>query len=161
MDAYAEASNIVFKPARYGDMAQVKFKGRSIILVKPSTYMNLSGKAVNYWLQKEKVLPANMLIIVDDLALPFGSLRMRAKGGDAGHNGLKHINETLGSQQYARVRFGIGSEFGQGRQVDYVLGEWSMDEKAKLKERIGRVAEIINSFVTIGTERTMNFYNNT
>jgi len=101
------------------------------------------------------------LIIVDDLALPFGSLRMRAKGGDAGHNGLKHINETLGSQQYARVRFGIGSEFGQGRQVDYVLGEWSMDEKAKLKERIGRVAEIINSFVTIGTERTMNFYNNT
>ncbi len=161
LDAYAEASNVVFKPARYGDMAQVKYKGRVIVLIKPSTYMNLSGKAVNYWLQKEKVPIENMLIILDDLAIPFGSLRMRMKGGDAGHNGLKSINQVIGTQKYTRLRFGIGNEFSQGQQVDYVLGEWSREEKAKLKERIERVGELIKSFATIGTERTMNFFNNT
>jgi len=133
LDALAGASNLVFDPnRRYGSIAEFKFKGRNFILLKPSTYMNLSGNAIRYWLQKENIELANLLVIVDDLALPFGSIRIRAKGSDAGHNGLKHISEILGTDQYARVRFGIGNQFEKGRQVDYVLSEWTNEEKEAL-----------------------------
>ena len=161
LDALAEASNITFCPARYGDHTLLKFKGRQIHLVKPSTYVNLSGKAVNYWMQKEKIPIENLLIVLDDLALPFGTLRVRAKGSDGGHNGLKNINQVLGVNNYARLRFGIGDEFGQGQQVDFVLGKWDYAEKQLLTERVNRCGELIKAFATIGLARTMNTYNNT
>ncbi|MBN2261678.1 MAG: aminoacyl-tRNA hydrolase [Prolixibacteraceae bacterium] len=161
LDALAGASNIVFDVnKRYGAVAEYKFKGRTFILLKPSTYMNLSGNAVRYWMQKEKIPLENLLILVDDIALPFGKLRVRGKGGDAGHNGLKNINQVLGSSNYARVRFGIGNEFNQGQQIDYVLGEWDNEEQSKLPERIDAAIEIIKSFGTVGLERTMNQFNN-
>ncbi len=159
LDALAGASNIVFAPARYGDVATMKHKGRTLILLKPSTYMNLSGKAVRYWLEKEKIEIENLLVIVDDLALPVGSLRVRAKGSDAGHNGLKSLRELLGTDVYPRIRIGIGNDFGPGQQVDYVLGKWSKAEQALLAEPINQCKEIILSFVTQGCERTMNLYN--
>jgi peptidyl-tRNA hydrolase, PTH1 family len=159
LDALAGASNTVFAPARYGDVATIKHKGRILTLLKPSTYMNLSGKAVRYWLEKEKIETQNLLVIVDDLALPTGSLRMRAKGSDAGHNGLKSLRELLGTEAYARVRIGIGSNFGPGQQVDYVLGKWTKEERELLAEPINRSKDIILSFVTQGCERTMNLYN--
>jgi peptidyl-tRNA hydrolase, PTH1 family len=161
LDALARASNIVFDVnRRYGSIAEYKFKGRTFILLKPSTYMNLSGNAVRYWIQKEEIPLENVLILVDDLALPFGSIRIRAKGGDAGHNGLKHINEVLGTNEYPRVRFGIGDQFSKGTQVDYVLGEWNDEELKLLPERIDKVVQIIKSFGTVGLERTMNQFNN-
>ena len=122
LDALAEASSAVFTPSRYGSVAEIKYRGRTVILLKPSTYMNLSGKAVRYWVDAEKIARENLLVVVDDIALPFGALRMRAKGSDGGHNGLKNINELLGSDAYARLRFGIGGNFTQGHQADYVLG---------------------------------------
>ena len=161
LDALAGASNLVFDVnKRYGAIAEYKFKGRTFILLKPSTYMNLSGNAVRYWLKKENVPLENMLIIVDDLALPFGAIRIRGKGGDAGHNGLKHINEILETNEYARVRFGIGNDFAKGQQVDFVLSEWEEEEKNMLPERIDKVVRIIKSFGTVGLERTMNQFNN-
>jgi len=161
LDALAGASNLVFDPnRRYGSIAEFKFKGRNFILLKPSTYMNLSGNAIRYWLQKENIELANLLVIVDDLALPFGSIRIRAKGSDAGHNGLKHISEILGTDQYARVRFGIGNQFEKGRQVDYVLSEWTNEEKEALPERTDKVVQVIKSFGTVGIDRTMNLFNN-
>jgi len=161
LDALAGASNLVFDVnKRYGAIAEYKFKGKTFILLKPATYVNLSGNAVRYWLQKEKIPNENLLIILDDLALPFGSIRVRGQGGDAGHNGLRNINDVLGSSNYARVRFGIGSEFGQGQQIDYVLGEWSDEEVKLLPERIDKVIEIIKSFATVGLARTMNQFNN-
>lgn len=159
LDAFAEASDTVFKPARYGARADVKFKGRTLMLLKPSTYMNLSGDAVRYWLRKEKIEPQNMLVVLDDLALPMGTLRLRAKGNDGGHNGLKSIDSALGSGDYPRLRCGIGGDFPQGRQVDFVLGEWNDEEKGLLKEQLAISCEIIKSFVTQGVERTMNLYN--
>ena len=159
LDALAEASNIVFIDGRHGWTAELKFKSRTFVLLKPSTYMNLSGKAVNYWMQKESIAIENLLVVVDDLALPLGSLRLRAKGGDAGHNGLKSITETLGSADYARLRFGIGDNFRQGQQVDYVLGEWDKQEKLELPALIDTSIEIIKSFGTIGVEQTMTFFN--
>ncbi|HNW50764.1 MAG TPA: aminoacyl-tRNA hydrolase [Prolixibacteraceae bacterium] len=161
LDALARASNLVFDVnRRYGAVAEYKFKGRSFILLKPSTYMNLSGNAVRYWLQKENIPIENLLVIVDDLALPFGAIRMRGKGSDAGHNGLKHINQVLGTNEYARVRIGIGNEFSRGQQIDYVLGEWDDEELKKLPERLDKVVEIIKSFGTIGLQQTMNQFNN-
>lgn len=161
LDALAGASNIVFDVnRRYGAVAEYKYKGRIFILLKPSTYMNLSGNAIRYWLQKENISIENLLVIVDDLALPFGTIRIRAKGGDAGHNGLKHIQQILGTNQYARVRFGIGNEFEQGRQIDFVLSAWTDEERKILPERHEKVTQIIQSFGTIGIERTMNFFNN-
>jgi PTH1 family peptidyl-tRNA hydrolase len=159
LDALAEASNIVFSDERHGWVTEYKFKGRTFVLLKPSTYMNLSGKAVNYWMQKENIAIENLLVVVDDLALPLKSLRLRAKGGDAGHNGLKSITETLGSADYARLRFGIGDNFRQGQQVDYVLGEWDKEEKLELPALIDTSIEIIKSFGTIGINQTMTFYN--
>ncbi len=161
LDALADASNIVFDiNRRYGAVAEYKFKGRNLILLKPSTYMNLSGNAIRYWMQKEKIPLENVLVLVDDVALPFGTIRTRAKGGDAGHNGLKHINEILGTNAYARVRFGIGNDYGPGQQVDYVLGLWDDEERKALPARIEIAIQLIHSFVTIGLERTMNQFNN-
>jgi len=160
LDAFAEASKASFEMGRYAAVAEAKFKGRTLILVKPSTYMNLSGKAVNYWLQQEKIKQENLLVIVDDVAIPFGTLRMKGKGSDGGHNGLKHINETFGHNNYARLRFGIGNDYSRGKQIDYVLGEWSKDESASLPERIDMCGQIIKSFATIGLQRTMSQFNN-
>lgn len=144
LDALAGASNIVFDVnKRYGAIAEFKFKGRVFILLKPATYVNLSGNAVRYWMQKEKITLEKVLIIVDDIALPFGSLRVREKGGDAGHNGLKNINDILGTNNYARVRFGIGNEFNQGQQIDYVLGQWNEEEEKLLpKESIKQLKSL-------------------
>ena len=159
LDAFAKASNICFQDGRYAFSCEAKYKGRTLVLIKPTTYMNLSGKAVNYWLQKERIPLENLLVLVDDLAIPFGTLRLRPKGGDGGHNGLKNIQETLMTQNYARLRFGIGDQFYKGQQVDYVLSKWSKEESAKLTERFEIAGEIIKSFVTTGLERTMTAYN--
>ncbi|MCH7534423.1 MAG: aminoacyl-tRNA hydrolase [Bacteroidetes bacterium] len=149
-----------FVVEKHGDVARVKFKGRTLVLLKPSTYVNLSGKAVNYWLQKEKIHPNRLLVVVDDIALPFGTLRMRGKGSDGGHNGLKSIDETLGGNTYARLRFGVGSEFSKGKQVDYVLGEWDEEQKITLQDRIKQAVKMIKSFSVIGAEKTMSTFNN-
>ena len=159
LDALAEASNAVFTTARYGDVAQVKHKGRTLILLKPSTYMNLSGKAVRYWMEAEKVAPENLLVVSDDIALPFGTLRLRPKGSAGGHNGLKNIAELLGTENFARMRFGVGGDFPKGHQVDYVLGEWSEEDRKAMPERLKVFCDAILSFATIGVERTMNFFN--
>ena len=159
LDALAEASNAVFTTARYGDVAELKHKGRTLILLKPSTYMNLSGKAVRYWMEAEKIAPENLLVVSDDIALPFGTLRMRPRGSAGGHNGLKNIAELLGTEDYARMRFGVGGDFPRGHQVDYVLGEWSDEERKALPERLKVVGDASLSFTTIGLERTMNFFN--
>lgn len=159
LDAFAKASNIVFKDGRYGATADLSLKGRQLVLLKPSTYMNLSGNAVRYWMQQEKVPLENVLIVVDDLALPFGTLRLKPKGGDAGHNGLKHIAATLGTENYARLRFGIGNNFPKGAQIDYVLGHFSEEEKQQMGERIDTACEIIKSFCLAGIAITMNQFN--
>ncbi len=130
LDAFAEASNAVFGAGRYGAVCETKYKGRTFVLLKPSTYMNLSGKAVSYWMQAGKIEPENLLVVVDDIALPFGTLRLRARGSDGGHNGLKNIALMLGSENYARLRFGVGGDFPRGHQVDYVLGEWTDQERS-------------------------------
>jgi peptidyl-tRNA hydrolase, PTH1 family len=159
LDALAGASNIRFEDKRLAFVSELKHKGRTLVLIKPTTYMNLSGKAINYWLQKESIPVENLLIVVDDLALPFGKLRIRSNGGDAGHNGLKNINETLGHQNYARLRFGIGNEYPKGHQADFVLSEWDAEEKKLLPKQIEQAGEIVKSFTTIGIERTMNAFN--
>lgn len=160
LDAFAKASNICFEDKRYGAVAEWKFKGRTFILLKPSTYMNLSGKAIHYWLQKENVPFENLLVILDDLALPLGTVRIKPKGSDGGHNGLKSINEVLGRQDYTRVRFGIGNEFSKGRQVDFVLGKWSPEEMKLLETRMPLAIDIIKSFGTIGAQLTMTQFSN-
>lgn len=159
LDALAGVSNISFKDQRYGFYTELKHRGRIYCLLKPSTYVNLSGNAVRYYLQKLKLPEDRLLVLADDLALPFGTLRMRAKGGDAGHNGLAHINQILGSSKYARLRFGIGNEFGRGQQVDYVLGDWEEEERKVLPERIKIAGEAILSFGVLGVARTMNDFN--
>jgi PTH1 family peptidyl-tRNA hydrolase len=161
LDAMAKASKVYFSEKRYAAHSSFKYKGREFILIKPSTFMNLSGNAVRYWLQKEKVPLENMLVIVDDIALPLGSIRMRAKGGDGGHNGLAHISTILSTQDYARIRIGIGDNFAKGTQVEYVLGNWTKEEKKFLEKRIAIVLEMIRSFGTAGTEITMTTYNKT
>lgn len=160
LDALAEASNTVFTDSRRAFVAELKHRGRTLLLIKPTTYMNLSGKAIQYWMQKEKIPLENLMVVADDLALPFGKIRIRAKGSDAGHNGLKNINELLGTSNYARLRFGIGDAFSQGQQIDYVLGAWNAEELKTLPERIEKCTEAILAFPSIGIQRTMNFYNN-
>lgn len=160
LDALAKASNIYFEDKRYGFVTEYKFKGRIFVLLKPSTYMNLSGRAVNYWLKQEKIPLENLLVIVDDIALPLGALRLKPKGSDGGHNGLRNINEVLGSQDYARLRVGIGDEFPRGRQVDFVLSRWTKDEEKLLETRINLAVDIIKSFGTIGLQLTMTAFNN-
>jgi len=159
LDALAEASNAVFTDRRYGAVTSLKYKGREFILLKPSTYMNLSGNAVNYWLNKEKIQISDMLVIVDDLALPLGSIRMKPKGSAGGHNGLSHINTILGTEEYARIRIGIGSDFKRGGQKNYVLGKWTAEEENLINEKIKIVVEMIKSFGTIGTGLTMTAFN--
>jgi len=159
LDALAGASNLFFKTDRYGDVCELKHKGRIFILLKPSTFMNLSGNAVRYWMQQEKITLENVLVVTDDLALPYGKLRMRGQGSDGGHNGLKHINQILQTTQYARLRFGISAEFSKGQQVDYVLGLWSEEELKTRKEHIERAGKAVLSFGLIGLARTMNEVN--
>lgn len=159
LDALAKASNLVFNDGRYGATASLSIKGRTLILLKPSTYMNLSGNAVRYYMQKEKIPLENVLIVVDDLALPLGTLRLKGKGSDAGHNGLKHIAATLGTQDYARLRFGIGDEFPRGGQIDYVLGHFTDEEIKVTEEGLKTAGEIIKSFCLAGISLTMNQYN--
>ncbi len=160
LDALAEASNAVFKTDRYGDIAEIKHKGRSITLLKPSTFMNLSGKAVRYWMESLKISVENILIISDDIAIPYGTLRMRMKGSHGGHNGLRNITELLGTDQYPRIRYGVGGDFAKGHQIEYVLGEWSEEELAAMPERLKLFGDAIKSFATAGTQLTMNAYNN-
>jgi PTH1 family peptidyl-tRNA hydrolase len=159
LDAMALASNISFIDKRYGGVCKIKYKGRDLILLKPSTYVNLSGNAVNYWLKKENIPLENMLVIVDDIALPLGSIRMRSKGSDGGHNGLAHISTILATNEYARIRIGIGSSFTKGTQVDFVLGKWTAEEKKFMDERTSIVIDMIRSFAFAGTELTMTAFN--
>lgn len=160
VDALAKAAGATFEDRRYGFITTLSVKGRQLLLLKPSTYMNLSGNAVRYWMQKENIPLENVLIVVDDLALPFGTLRLKGKGSDAGHNGLKHIAATLGTQNYARLRFGIGNDFPKGAQVDYVLGKFGEDDRKQMPERLELAGEIIKSFCLAGLNLTMNQYNN-
>lgn len=159
VDAVAKELGGSFSLQKVAEVAEVKFKGRTIVLVKPTTFMNLSGKAVNYYLQQEKIPRENLVVITDDIALPFGKLRMKGKGSDGGHNGLKDIQAVLNTTEYARLRFGVGSDFYKGQQSDYVLGEWSSEEKESLEERISTAKEFIKSFATIGLGLTMTNWN--
>ena len=159
LDAWAQASNVVFDSRRYGDMSEVSWKGRRITLLKPSTYMNLSGNAVRFWLQKLGVPVENLVVICDDLNLPFGTVRMRKNGSDGGHNGLKNIQECIGTQNYTRIRIGIGNDFHAGEQIDFVLGTITDDQKAQMPEISSRVIEGVKNFCTIGPDRAMNFLN--
>lgn len=159
LDFLAKEMECKFTVEKHAEIARGKFKGRTLVLIKPTTYMNLSGKAVNYWMQQEKINIENILAVVDDLALPFGKLRMKGKGSDGGHNGLKDIQAVLQTQNYARLRFGVGNAFSKGRQIDYVLGEWSEEERKSLSSNIELGIEFIKAFATIGIERAMNFHN--
>jgi PTH1 family peptidyl-tRNA hydrolase len=159
LDAFAKASNVFFSENRLGATCEVKIKGRTLILLKPSTFMNLSGNAVRYWMQKEKIEIENVLVVVDDIALPFGTLRLKPQGSDAGHNGLKNIQDVLGHNNYARLRFGVGNDFAKGRQVEYVLGKWDNEQAKVIPERASRCAEIIQSFCLAGTQLTMTQFN--
>lgn len=159
LDYIATQEGISFQTQKLGDVAELKIKGRTLLLLKPNTYMNLSGKAVNYWLEKEKIEKENLLVITDDLNLAFGTIRIKTKGTDGGHNGLKNIQLLLNSSEYPRFRFGISDAFKKGKQVDYVLGEWDETEKEQLKERLALSAEIIKSFALAGLNTTMNTFN--
>ena len=159
LDAWAQASNIVFESGRYGSTATVSFKGRKFTLLKPSTYMNLSGKAVRYWLTELKLQPDQLLVISDDLNIPCGTLRLRKNGSAGGHNGLTNINELIGTQEYARIRMGIGNDFGRGQQVDYVLGELSAEEKEQMPELCKRVIDGVKAWALMGPDRAMNTLN--
>lgn len=159
IDALAKELGGSFSLQKVAEKAEVKFKGRTLILIKPTTYMNLSGKAVNYYLQQEKIPRENLMVITDDIALPFGKLRMKGKGSDGGHNGLKDIQATLNTTEYARLRFGVGNDFYKGQQSDYVLGEWTSEEKVTLEERIATAIEFAKGFATIGLGLTMTNWN--
>jgi len=159
LDAAAAASGISFKDSRYGSVATMRHRNAELILLKPSTLMNRSGNAVRYWMQKEKILPENLLVITDDIAIPTGSMRLRAGGGAGGHNGLASISEVLGTDQYARLRIGIGNDFPRGGQVNYVLGEWSPGEIAVLRKRLPLAVEFLMSFAVAGCELTMTAFN--
>src|SRR6478736_87766 len=159
LDFMANKEDLSFETVKLGALAEYKFKGRTFLLLKPNTYMNLSGKAVKYWMDKENILLENVLAITDDLNLSFGTIRIKPKGSDGGHNGLKNINLVLNTNQYTRFRFGISDEFKKGKQVDYVLGEWNDHEKEALPERLETATEIIKSFGTAGLENTMTSFN--
>ncbi len=159
LDYLAKTENIDFNTAKLGDIAELKIKGRTLLLLKPNTYMNLSGKAVKYWMEKENIPKENILIITDDLNISFGTIRIKGKGSDGGHNGLKNIQLLLNTSEYPRFRFGISDTFKKGQQIDYVLGEWSEEEKEKLKERLQTASEVIKSFALAGLNNTMNTFN--
>lgn len=159
VDKLAEKKEVSFTPVRYGDVAKLRYKGRIFILLKPSTYMNLSGKAIDFWLKKEKIDLENMLVILDDVAIPLGTIRIKTKGGDGGHNGLNNIISILGTNMFSRLRFGIGDGYTKGSQVQFVLGQWSPEEMEVLKPRVDYAADAILSFGTAGVSRTMNVFN--
>lgn len=159
LDAWAQASNIVFESGRYGSTASISFKGRKFYLLKPSTYMNLSGKAVRYWMNELDIPLENLMVISDDLNIPFGTLRLRKGGSAGGHNGLSNINELIGTQDYARIRVGIGNDFGRGHQVDFVLGELSDEQKKQMEEISKRAIEGIKAWALMGADRAMNIVN--
>lgn len=159
VDAMAAEAGVTFGDGRYGATATLSVKGRQLILLKPSTYMNLSGNAVRYWMQKENIPLEKVLVVVDDLALPFGTLRLKGKGSDAGHNGLKHIAATLGTQAYARLRFGIGNDFPRGGQIDFVLGHFDEQDLQSMPERLKTAGQIVKSFCLAGIDITMNQFN--
>lgn len=159
LDFFAKKESLSFETVKLGDITTFKLKGRTIYFLKPSTYMNLSGKAVKYWLTKEKIPMQNLLVVTDDLNLPFGTLRLKTKGSDGGHNGLKDLQDKLQTTKYNRFRFGISDSFSKGRQVDYVLGEWNEEEESNLDERLNKSADLIKSFVLAGTNHTMNAFN--
>ncbi|MGB3144223.1 MAG: aminoacyl-tRNA hydrolase [Maribacter sp.] len=161
LDKLAEVEGFTFETVKLGDVGTFKVKGRTVICLKPSTYMNRSGKALKYWMDKENIPQGNILVITDDINLPFGTIRIKTKGSDGGHNGLKDIQLFLQSIIYNRFRFGVGADFGKGRQVEYVLGEWNEEEKETLQERLTRSTEVVTAFVLSGIARTMNQYNNT
>jgi PTH1 family peptidyl-tRNA hydrolase len=159
LDYIANQEGISFQTVKLGEVAEVKIKGRTLLLLKPNTFMNLSGKAVKYWLEKENIEKENMLVITDDLNLAFGTIRIKTKGSDGGHNGLKNIQLLLNSSEYPRFRFGISDAFKKGQQINYVLGEWDAEEKEKLKERLEISSEIVKSFALAGLNNTMNTFN--
>ena len=159
LDRLAKDASSIFETERHADRAEIKFKGRKLILIKPNTFMNLSGKAIQYWLQKEKIPISNLLVISDDLALPFGTLRMKGKGSAGGHNGLKDTEEVLKTSGYSRLRFGIGDDYPRGKQADFVLSSWSKKEEIALDERIEQSTKFIHSFVTVGLNMTMSDLN--
>ena len=159
LDALVKDSGTSFISGRYGSTAEISYRGHKLVLMKPSTYMNLSGKAVNYWMQELKIKPENLLVVVDDLALPFGTLRMRKQGSDGGHNGLKNITQMLGNNSYARLRVGIGDAFAKGHQVDYVLGKWKSEEEKELPFILDRAADAIKAYSFMGPDRAMNICN--
>ena len=161
MDFLADQESYVFESQKLGSIGTFKHKGKSVLCLKPSTYMNLSGKAVKYWMDKEKIALENILVVTDDINLPFGSIRLKMKGSDGGHNGLKDIQNTLQTSKYNRFRFGVGSDFGKGKQVDYVLGEWSVEETKLLTERLHKSTDLIRAFIFSGTDNTMNQFNGT
>jgi peptidyl-tRNA hydrolase, PTH1 family len=158
-DAFAFDRKVEFSSGRYASVAKASLKGRTFIIIKPTTFMNLSGKAVRYWMTKEDILPENILVIVDDLALPLGSLRLRKKGSDGGHNGLISIIGETGTSEFARLRIGIGDDFAKGRQVDYVLSRWTKEEEKILLPKIATAVEVIKNFALVGIDRTMNMFN--
>jgi len=159
LDAFAVRHDMVFRPDRYADRAEGRWKGKQLILIKPTTYVNLSGKAVKYWMDKEKIPLEQLLVVVDDIALPLDTVRLRPGGSDGGHNGLKHIEEMLGTRQFARLRFGIGQHFPKGQQVEYVLGKWKPEEWEIVQKKISLCVDILESFISRGIEATMNDFN--
>ena len=159
LDAMAAAADVTFQDKRYGFVSELRVKNQTLFLLKPSTYMNLSGNAVRYWMNEKKIDLERLLVVVDDLALPFGTLRLKGKGSDAGHNGLKHIAEILGTQNYARLRFGIGNDFPRGHQIDYVLGNFTEEDLKTMDERLETAGNIVKSFCLAGINITMNQYN--
>ncbi|MDR0757966.1 MAG: aminoacyl-tRNA hydrolase [Tannerella sp.] len=160
VNAVAEEGGVAFTEARYGAVARMRVKNAELILLKPNTFMNLSGLAVRYWLQKENLTAENLLVVADDIALPFGTLRLKPKGSAAGHNGLRHIEETLATQTYSRLRFGIGSNFPTGRQIDYVLGQFEPEELEQMPAHVKKASDMVKSFCLSGVDVTMNMYNN-
>jgi len=159
-EALAQDAETQFKTERYADVAKIKYKARTLVIIKPNTFMNLSGNAIRYWLEKEKIPIENLLIIVDDIALPLGAIRLKAKGGDGGHNGLISIIETLNTTNFSRLRIGVGNDFAKGYQVEYVLGKWTQEEEKQMMERVKLITQAVKSFSSIGLGRTMTIYNN-
>lgn len=159
LDKLAQNENVTFETGKLGDVTTIKIKGRTVILLKPNTFMNLSGKAIKYWLEKEKIVTENLLVITDDIHIDFGAFRIKAKGSAGGHNGLKDTEAKLQTSAYPRFRFGVGGEFGKGKQVDYVLGEWTEGEQIDLSIRLEQAIDAVKSFVFSGLPQTMNTYN--
>ena len=159
VDAMALKAGAEFASDRYGAVTEVRWRGRTLLLLKPSTYMNLSGKAVRYWMEQERIPRENLLVISDDIALPFGTFRMRKNGSEGGHNGLKNITEMLGDNQYVRLRFGVGGDFPKGHQVDYVLGKWKSEEEKEVPFILDRAIEAVKAYAFMGPDRAMNVVN--